>query len=201
MGDKLNHIYIIIVVPMETDIETAIGYAIQIVGTPYEWWNPDKNMLDGNEPFWAENTPAPSVETVIGKSCNCVGLINLMRRSINKPIHGVYERYIYAGGTYVWFEYLYRQNLLDEFKFTKIYPRGTLLLRNYTDVVDQGHVAVILTEETNPEIIHCYSNVPHQNEYNPYCSGVRIERLELSHKWIPTGYYTHACLSTDWLTK
>jgi hypothetical protein len=45
-------------------MEFAIEYAKQLVGTPYEWWTPDKNMLDGINPFWAANRPAPSPEEV-----------------------------------------------------------------------------------------------------------------------------------------
>jgi hypothetical protein len=190
-------------------MEFAIEYAKKLVGTPYEWWTPDKNMLDGINPFWAANRPAPSPEEVKSLSCTCVGLINLMRRSIVLCVPGVSEGNPYAGGTYVWFAYLSEKTLLHKFDADAIYPKGTLLLRNYSDEFDQGHVAVVVSEEKNPDIIHCYSDFPLSPEHlahyeltkQPIMStpGVHIEKMSLSHEWDPNGFYTHVCLPTDWL--
>lgn len=197
--DKINSI------EKNNDIDDALQYGLSLIGTKYKYWHLNDVILNVGAPFWAENKSVPSIEEVKNQSCTCTGLINLMRRKVGSSVPGVLEKNQYAGGTYVWFEYLNKKDVLESFDINKKYPKGTLLIRQYFDEADQGHVAVIVTEgQTNvlyEELLHCYSDSPFdENDFNKVEPGVSITpNVGISHFTIPGGYYTHICLPEKWL--
>lgn len=96
--------------------------------------------------------------------------------------------------------------MLEIFDVNKKYPPGTLLLRNYKNVDEQGHLAVIVDANKKgvlfSKLLHCYFNV-----FVPEKDGKRVPGVVLdgavgqSHFWRPEGLYTHACLPKNWLEK
>merc|ERR1712083_365861 len=94
----------------------------------------------------------------------------------------------YRGGTGFWYNYFKRNNKLEPFDYRKEYERGTLLLRKYHSIKDQGHLAVIyFKNKRNPEmtllgdIIHSYVTDDDGNGY------VGVSNLGQSHFYIPEG--------------
>jgi hypothetical protein len=114
---------------LDKNIKTVLKYGESLVGTKYQWWIEGDNMLDGKEPSWVLDGPAPNPNYVKKKSCNCVGLINLMRRKLNLSIPGLDKQFKYAGGTWIWFTTLKKENKLEIFDINKIYPKGTVNCR------------------------------------------------------------------------
>jgi hypothetical protein len=173
-----------------TNIDKAIKFAKTLINVKYKWWKGEDSTID--EPFWAENDFVPSLNKI--KSVNCTGLINLMRRYVGLEVPGVKEKYQYAGGTWIWYKYLNKNKRIRFFDISKRYPKGTLLIRKYKDIEDQGHVAVIITDNHShilyEKIIHSYSE-----------KGVSTTTLGFSHFSIEDGYYTHVCMPDDWLNK
>ena len=77
------------------------------------------------------------------------------------------------------------------------YPVGTLLLREYRSVDDQGHVAMVCQNEKNDplfdKIIHsCYTMEPSDG-------GVTITTLGRSHFAFTEGTYQYVVLPEDWI--
>jgi len=142
-------------------------------------------------PFWVDNSTAPPAELVKREGCNCAGLINLIRRKLNLSIPGVEFKLYYAGGTYVWFEYLKYFNFIDNLDLDSEYPIGTLLIRKYRSLEDQGHLAILLTTGRllDQKVLHCYPE-----------KGIQIDdKVSLSHYWLPNGYYEYICKPDYWL--
>lgn len=109
-------------------VDTALAYGESLVGTPYGWWF--GGPLPGGEPMFTDSGPAPDAYDV--GSVNCSGLMNLLLRSIGSdPVGGTAAYYATYYDSSEWF---------DPYAS---YPAGTLLIRNYYDVYDQGHVAVV----------------------------------------------------------
>lgn len=164
-------------------VELALSYASKLVGKPYGAWTLDLNMIDQDEPFFAFDTDAPDPDKV--SSASCAGLVNLMRRCLHLNVPGTGP---YKGGTYQWFLTLISKGLLSSIDIDLSYPTGTLLLRNYKDVEDQGHVAVIYeAEETlkKSKIIHsCYKGIRIDSYFDEY-----------------ENYFSHICLPENWLFK
>ena len=83
-----------------------------------------------------------------------------MRRKLNLSIPGLDKQFKYEGGTQIWFTTLRKQHKLEPFDINKIYSRGTLLIRHYKDAQDQGHLAIIFSNNTKnvllAKLIHCY---------------------------------------------
>lgn len=178
-------------------VRKALAYAARLVGTKYGLWTGGWSTCATEAPFWVNIKALPSPQKVKAQSCNCAGMINLMRHAAGLPIPGVEAGHKFAGGTWVWFHHLKKKGVLEPFDIHKKYPAGTLLLRNYKNVTDQGHVAVISkaapTGVLYSKLLHCHS----ANEGGP---GVVIDpAVGKSHFWHPKGYYTHACLPEDWL--
>lgn len=136
-----------------SNLNTALEYTEQILGTPYGWWSTDE--VPSGSPAWAENAPAPYPEEVLASSCFCAGLTNLMLRSVGKDVpHNNSAEYSggpYDGGCLAYGDYFY--NWSEEFSIDKAlsggYPHGTLIGRyfdwdRYYADGDEGHVAVLL---------------------------------------------------------
>lgn len=99
------------------------------IGTPYEGWKPGDTIFDRNEPYWTRDGPLPSPAELYEKKCNCVGFLNLVRRSRGLPA---------IGGTVEWWHAFEH----EPFDPTVVYPVGTLFLAPYVDPDDDGHVAI-----------------------------------------------------------
>lgn len=198
---------------MSSKTDIVLNYANSLIGTKYKWWKVADNTLGNKGPFWASDEPLPTVCKIRSCSCSCTGLINLMRRKLGLSVPGVLLGHKYAGGISQWFLYLGDKSLnngngkLETFDINVKYPIGTLLIRNYRDENDQGHVAVIFSEgKTNvlyEKIIHSYSDSPFSSEDKLVEPGIAVTLLGTSHFYTadPKGYYTHACLPDDWLSE
>lgn len=136
---------------MSKSLEETFNFAIKLISIPYEWWNPEESMISDDGPFWSFNKGCPEIETI--KSANCAGFMNLLRRFNDLEIPGVKDNNFYAGGTYVWSHYL--DTFKNKFKKEINYTSGTLLLRDYRNINDQGHLAVIFD---NNNILHSRSS-------------------------------------------
>jgi hypothetical protein len=175
------------------NVSKVLKYAKSLVGIKYKCWEGEDTMA--KEPFWAENKEVPSTEYLSTHAICCAGLINLIRRYLNLSVPGVEEKYRFSGGTWIWYKYLLKKDVLIDFNINKKYPRGTLLIRKYKNIEDQGHVAIIYSSKKDnvlyEKVIHSY-----------YPRGVQIDSaLGTSHFWLAKGYYTHACLPQNWLAE
>jgi cell wall-associated NlpC family hydrolase len=167
------------------DFNLIQDYIQELIGTPYVWWK-EGDIISSAPPFWAKNSKPPSVELIKKSGSNCAGFINLICRFVNIYIPGISMNLEYAGGTYIWYEYLKDFGLLERFRIEHNYPPGTLLLRNYSNELDQGHIAIVLD---NCKLAHCFPD-----------KGITIdESYYESHNWFPDGYYTDICLPKNWL--
>jgi len=155
--------------------------------TPYVWWKDGESTLEKEAPFYCKTIP--SVSTIQTSGCNCAGLINLLHLGKGQTVPGVKSEMYYAGGTYVWYEYLDSLGLLEPIDLTKEYPVGSLLLRDYKTVEDQGHVAVLWTNGPceKQKLLHCYPD-----------AGIQVNDFNESHSWIDGGYYERICV--NWLS-
>lgn len=123
---------------------------------PYRWWTPA--MKGQMCPMYsAVNFDEISIEYIKREGINCAGFINLVRLYLGLSVPGVTVRKgkvhkaIFAGGTRAWFNYLSKHKRLEPFDLHTCYPKGTLLIRDYINKNDQGHVAIITTDNAaNP---------------------------------------------------
>ena len=194
-------------------ISDALFFSLSFVGVPYRW-HIDGDAISGDDKFYSKNEAAPTAKDVLAMDLCivCSGLINIMRRFMGLTVPGVdgslgEEGLRWAGTTGIWFEYLESKGRLEPINLAKKYPKGTLLLRNFANVEDdQGHVAVLLTDESeciiNENIIHAYADVDYNESIEKGITNVGITgitRFSDSHNYIPTGYYTHICMPDNWL--
>ena len=169
-------------------------YIESLLSTKYEWWT--DGPTGPAAPFYAENGAPPPLKTIKANGLNCAGFINLLRRYQGLEVPGVKEELWNAGGTYVWFRYFEERGLLKPFQTSGYYPEGTLLLRDYTSVFDQGHLAITMG---NNRIAHCYPDDPNPVSDILVEPGVLIEPMNLSMTWGFHGYYTHTVAPEDWI--
>jgi hypothetical protein len=79
------------------------------------------------------------------------------------------------------------------------------LIRNYKNGHDQGHVAVIFSNNAKnvllAKLLHCYPLVGPEAGQQKVDPGIMIDNsVGKSHfSWNDRGYYTHACLPKNWL--
>jgi len=155
--------------------------------TPYVWWVDGESTTQKEAPFYCKNIP--DIEIIQSLGCNCAGLINLLQLSRGLAVPGVKTDMFYAGGTYVWFDYLNDIGALTKIDINKEYPKGTMLIRKYRSPEDQGHLAVLYTtgKFLEQKLLHCYPG-----------AGIRIDDTAAeSHNWIEEGYYEYVCI--NWL--
>lgn len=165
----------------------------KFLGVKYRWWF-DGDSIDSKGPFYYENAPCPSLDIINIEGINCAGFINLVARdsNVDLPLEG--------GGTDGWFKKLSKENKLEKIDVNKVYPKYTLLLRDYTNENDQGHLAFTYNENilNESKIVHAYSKSEINRNLN--LPGVIIEDFKISHHWF-NGTYTHVCYPKDWLKK
>jgi hypothetical protein len=175
--------------PLDQRIERALLYARSLLGTRYAPWN--GGIIGSGTPFWID-TELPSGDKIATDGANCVGLINLISLSLNNESRDN------------WFDYLNKKEVLELYDPGQVYPRGTMVLRKYKDIEDQGHVGVIVF---NDEIIHSYMRIdPDRTFQDSICSpnpdyrpGTVIEKIGDSHTWFEGGTYTHICKPEFWM--
>ena len=182
------------------NVTIALNYALSTIGSKYKWWHPGQEMIGDHGPFWAFNGPAPDADTVKGSVTVCTGVINLMRRKVGLTVPGVKENHLEsAGGTYEWFQYLNSLGRLFPFDINQKYPKGTLLLSEWVDDANQGHVAVLASEgATNvlyEKLLHSYSDDAYDaKNFEMISPGTSLNpSVGWSHFWFPTGYYITDC--------
>ena len=129
---------------MSLNVTKAIEFGIQLIGTPYDYWKGGINQAGA--PMFAENGKLPDIKDI--KSANCAGLCNLILRSIGKELPYDCDT---IGGTESYFNYYSDKS--HEFKIEDTYPIGTLLIRNYRNIDDQGHVAIILENKGKSSLV------------------------------------------------
>lgn len=150
-----------------------------LLGVPYRAWDPNVSCAGDHGPFWAYNGPLPSRQLIEEQQMNCAGFLNLLCRALGISIPGADAQDYYAGGTRVWHDYLQQKGILHPFQPWLLYPKGTLLLRNYKTEEDQGHLAIYMGPNSIvhswPEGGSCFATIqPH--------------------------YYEFVCLPEDWMS-
>ena len=175
-------------------MENSLAIAKKLIGAKYKLWLGDFQKTDDTpEPFYINEIP--NIEYVRTHGINCAGLINIMRLNTSGSVPGEGN---WRGGTLSWYEYLKSKDVLIDFDYRRNYPKGTLLLRNYRNENDQGHLAVICGKDKhgkwlNDDIIHAHNN--------GYDGAVGTCKLGYSHYSIPEGFYEYIILPEDWLYK
>ena len=153
----------------------VLTYAETLLGIPYRFWDPDVSCYDLEGPFWAGRKGEVPLKEIQNGHTNCTGFLNLLCLKFNLPIPGSEEKHYYSGGTGLWWAMFEEKGKLVPFEEGKVYPQGTLFLRKYRDVEDQGHVAIVYDDT---HIIHSWPE-----------KGIVIEKPV-------TGYYEAVVL--DW---
>lgn len=172
-------------------MEEILTFAKSLIGIKYTLWEggPLSNTL---YPFYVNELP--NIEYIKKNGINCAGFINVLRLKVGKDVPGSGDD---RGGTLSWFNYFKDKNLLEIFDCRKKYPLGTLFLRKYRSVTDQGHLAVLYELDKNNvwynnKIIHSY----YQEDYG---GRVGFSLLGKSHYYIPEGYYEYIILPENWI--
>lgn len=188
-------------------IDMILDYGKKLIGTPYIYFT--HSTLEIEDIMYItdkyDHTNINSIKTI---GTNCAGLVNIFRKYLNLSVPGINEpeKYKFPGGTYAWYNYLRERKRLQPFNYKQSYPKGTLLLRNYSHINSQGHLAIIY-EENNigvlfSKLLHSYPE--HWDiEDEKTGPGIIIENnVWRSHfSWEQNGFYTHICLPEDWLLK
>lgn len=165
------------------NVSRALAYGQSLVGTPYGWWF--SGPLPAGEPMWTAGGPAPSAAYVRARSTNCAGLLNLMLRSVGKPLPSTPAQGVGGTGAYG----AYYARVAKRFDPNRNYPAGTLIGRYYRDTYDQGHVAVVLG---NGRVLQSFANF----RGGAYPGVNTTYTVAQSH----AGYfYEYAVLPEDWL--
>jgi len=167
-------------------ITYALDFGVSLIRTPYDYWKGGNNQT--NAPMFAKNGPIPDRNEIT--SVNCAGLINLIIRYIGKELPFKNDE---IGGTSA-YAYYYR-GVAVPFDITNRYPKGTLIIRDYRDINDQGHVAIILDDNGEKALVlQSHVEGPFFESTSP---GVNNKyTLEESHDG---NYYELAVLPKDWL--
>tara|TARA_B110000483_G_scaffold215765_1_gene266717 strand:+ start:398 stop:973 length:576 start_codon:yes stop_codon:yes gene_type:complete len=181
---------------MTSNTIKALEYGIKLIGIPYDYWSGDENQKD--EPMFAQNGKVPHQLDIT--SANCAGLCNLMLRSVDKELPYSNKTQT-IGGTDAYFEY-YKDKSYD-FSLENTYPMGTLLMRDYRDINDQGHVAVLLDTKGKDSLV-LQSHVEGEFHKSTKPGVNAMYSLEESHKAFTDGdgngcYYERVVLPDDWL--
>lgn len=189
-------------------IQGVLDYGALLKGVPYKWWTGEDLRKDG-EPFWSGGTSEVPLYRIT--SCSCTGLLNLIRRRYGLSIPGSNDTaYFFPGGTYKWFQYLWQKLKqhgmeMEKIDVTKNYPKGSLLFRPYSNIDDQGHVAIVFSDNKgtilNNSLLHCYpdSAMIKTGFVRP---GVTIDpEVRFSHGWKKEGFYKFVIQPHVWLTE
>jgi hypothetical protein len=187
-------------------IDDALAYASTLVGIKYEWWAGHDLFRDG-KPFWVGEGEVSRVNI---DSCSCTGLLNLIRRKCGLKVPGANDKTImFPGGTKIWIDYLFTQSIklkndVEIFDAKKHYPKGSLLVVPIYKHGDQGHVAIIYTDDDkenplNNKLIHSY---PACDKFVPHLigPGITVENIAYSHNFFDGGLYKYVFSPETWLS-
>jgi hypothetical protein len=199
---------------MESTIDEVLAYLKTFLGVPYRWHRAG-DAITADEPFYAGNGPAHSREYIDSndKSIVCTGLANLARRFRGLPIPGLYgsldDEYVqgstYPGTTGTWFAYLNHKGVLEALNVERSYPKGTLVLRDFSNIdTDQGHVGILIdtcgSAVLDQTLLHAYAELSYNESIDMKNVGqTGLMPFKDSHLWNSEGYYTHICLPEHWL--
>ena len=165
----LHYRHLSVYLSVQRKVDKALSYTRTLESAPYVWWH-DGDPINRAPPFYIANAPPPETNYVKENGINCAGLINLVARKLGiKPL----------GGTIAWLGCLEMHS--EKFDIDTDYPPGTLLIRKFNSVTDQGHLAIATG---NKNLIHCYSE-----SYEP---------IEKSNRWYD-GFYTHTVRPQYWV--
>ena len=168
---------------LATNVAAAIAYGESLVGTKFAPWT--GGPLQEGAPMWTANAIVPAPALVKSESANAAGLVNLMLRAIGKtlpsdPVAG-------TGGTGAYARYY--ANVAKPFDVNLPWPEGTLIGRDYRDVGDQGHLAVVLR---NGKVLQSFASA----------AGATTPGVNTAYTVIQSHaghYYEYAVLPEDWL--
>ena len=142
-------------------ITEVLEYGKSLIGVPYEWWV--RGTIPHVAPMFALDNPPPHRSEIT--TCNCAGFVNLLLRFAGKKIPD--HRTAGMGGTIAYWMVYEERGVLEKFdiKSSKTYPEGTLLLRQYRNSNDQGHVAVLINDiETQKQmVLHSITLLPYKD--------------------------------------
>lgn len=194
----------------EQSVDTCVvlEYVNHLTGIPYKWWGGEDLRIDG-PPFWAGGSTVVPIYRI--SSCSCTGLINLVRRKYNLSIPGCDDKsYSLPGGTHKWFQYFVAKYLrlgmgMEPFDISKNYPKGSLLMRPYSSPTDQGHIAIIFSDDKQDvldnKLIHSY---PRSEKMclGTIGPGITIDPgIRNSHNWDNDGFYKFVIPPEIWLSE
>jgi hypothetical protein len=186
---------------MSDNVDKLIRFADELVGIKYTGWKGDGS--DDHDAFFMVDG-VPSIEFLRENGVCCTSFINILRQSIGSKIPESDESC--RGGTLFWYTYLKDKGVLNDFDYTCDYPIGTLFLRNYRDVKDQGHVAILHSKNKDNPTHLLYSRIIHaSSDSNQFQDGkpqVNTTILGYSHFCYyggEKGYYEYAIYPNDWL--
>ena len=155
--------------------------------------SPPNPYIDEPSYYINTNAPLPKLNELKKEGINCSGLVNLARRKIGLEIAGNIKgrrKYNFIGNTQAWFKYLKDNNRLEKIDINKKYPKGTLLLKNYTPKTN-GHISIVYDNSMN--IIHTQNHNPDKKTHK-----VLIQSFESDYKYKK---YTHICYPKNWIYK
>jgi hypothetical protein len=184
----------------------VISYLRTMKDVPYKWWDGNTWKPDNTAPFWMPDymalddgerrslPPPPTAEEVSANGgTNCAGLINLALQYFGIEPPGIHTEY--PGGTGAWGAYV----VWIKYNPARVYPRGSILFRSYRNEKDQGHMAMITTDDNsiglNNHLIHASAvdgrvtevpiRVVHTStrDYSGYFECVGIPSFWLTHSW------------------
>jgi len=206
------------------EVDAVISYLRTLIGAPYKAWDGAKWRADNTAPFWMPDyMTAPQSASIVpdmsviyaSGGINCAGLINLGLQRVGIEPPGIHTEY--PGGTGAWGAYVTWMPYNPE----RVYPRGSILLREYRNQKDQGHLAMIITDDNsigmNNHLIHasgvlgCVLESPIHIVHKvdnwmslTDVSGSKSEKTERSEKLaistITGGYFDYVCTPNLWLT-
>ncbi len=130
-----------------------LDYIHSLLGIPYRWWNPEVSCCDVVGPFWASEGGEVPIEQIRLGHLNCAGLLNVLCRKLQIEIPGAKERHWFAGGTGLWWDFFEESGWHESYDETKSYPKGSILLRKFRTIEDQGHIAIVWE---NGKVLHCW---------------------------------------------
>lgn len=176
-------------ISLNNKIDIALEYGVSLIGTPYGFY---KGSMAGS-PCYADIKPVP----LYINECNCVGLINLIRKKLylSIPYHD-----IFPGGVKAWTIFLNKKKGLLIFDINKQYPNGSLLISPNTDNFP-GHIAILYKVNNldllNSKLLHSFPEYENFS-YSSVGPGVCITTIR---DCPMNGQYKYICPPNIWLTK
>ena len=82
------------------------------INPKYVWWH--EKMPDCGIQSYGDSNDEIDFDSVAENGINCVGLLNIIRRTLGLEVPGVIEEKKYSGGTYEWYKYLKKNKKLKK---------------------------------------------------------------------------------------